>query len=180
MRNNILPAIAVLFAVAVCAALLYWRRSTRRAKQDREQIDRKLKEDALDRALSNGARQSGSAQTPVEVRYSANTQRESSSMLRLTEQAESVTKEYLFQRAEIVYVGEEYGHSAVFRKQGQNKLHCELFPYQGGTYVRLCGKAECRLIRGKQTARITSKAIRLRSGDKIETQAGVFLVELIS
>lgn len=177
MQTYIVPAAAVL--LAACVILFYWRKRALRARQNQEQINQKLKEDALDRALSNGARQSGAAQAPVEIHYSANTQGESGAMLRLTEQAESVTKEYLFQRTEVVYVGEEYGRSAVFRKQGQNKLHCELFPYQGGTYVRLCGKAECRLIRGKQAARITSKAIQLRNKDKIETRTGIFLVELI-
>lgn len=179
MQSYSLPAVIFLFTAVICIALLCWRKSAARSKQNQEQIERKQKEDALDRALSNGARRSDSAQVPMEVHYSADTQRESGSMLRLTEQAESVTKEYLFRRTEIFYVGEEYGHAAVFRERGQNKLHCEFFPYQNGTYVRLCGRAECRLIRGKQTARITSKAICLRTRDKIETQAGVFLVELI-
>ena len=142
-------------------------------------IDRKLKEDALDRALSNGARRNSGSQTPVEVRYSSHPQREGGSMLRLTDQAESVKKEYLFQKTDVLYIGEEYGRSAVFREQGRNKLYCELFPYQDGVYVRLCGRAECRLIRGRQTAPLTETPIRLRSGDKIEVQTGVFLVELL-
>lgn len=174
----IMPVItAILIALAV--ALFFWRRARNGAAQNREQAERKRQEDALDRALSNGVRRSDSAQVPMEVHYSVNIRKESEPLFRLTEQTDSVTKEYLFQRTELVYVGKEYGHSAVFRERGQNKIHCELFPYQDGIYVRLCGKAECRLIQGKQTARITSKAMRLRSGDKIETQNGVFLVELI-
>lgn len=179
MQKYILPAASVLFVAVICVILLCWRKSAMRAKQNQEQVNLKLKEDALDRALSNGAKQSGAAQIPVGIHYFANTQKESGSMIRLTEQAESVAKEYLFRRTEVIYVGEEYGRPAVFREQGQNKLHCELFPYQSGVYVRLCGKAECRLIRGKQAARITSKAIQLRNKDRIETPTSVFLVELI-
>lgn len=173
------PMIVALLAAVAIIALACWRKAAAKAKQDREQADRKRKEDALDRALSNASRPSGSAQVPMQVHYSAHAQKTGGAMLRLTEQAESVTKEYLFQQAEVFYIGEEYGRAAVFREAGRNTVHCELFPYQGGTYVRLCGSAACRLIRGKETAHITEKAIRLRTGDRIETKAGVFLVEIL-
>lgn len=178
-----LVILAIFFAIVliIIGLLIRWRTVSTKSKQDREQIDRKLKEDALDRALSNALHQDARSQakTPVEIHYNSTLQKESDSMLRLTEQAESVSKEYLFQKNSIIYIGEEYGRSAIFQDRGKGTLYCELFPHQDGVYVRLCGKAECRLIRGKQTAPLTSTAIRLRSKDKIETRTGVFLVEFI-
>lgn len=181
MKRTILIVAGAVLAAVVLFLLTRWRKAAVRKKQNQEQIDRKLKEDTLDRALSNGPRpnRQSQSQAPVEVHYKSKTQRESGTMLRLTEQAESVTKEYLFQRTDTIYIGEEYGHAAIFQDRTGQQLCCELFPYEGDVYVRLCGKTEGRLIRGRQTAPLTTKAIRLRSGDRIETRTGVFLVELI-
>lgn len=181
MDRLLIPAAAAITAAVVLILLIRWRRAASKSKQNREQIDRKIKEDALDRALSNKTRRSGPAQSkaPIGVYYNNTQKTESGRMLRLTEQGESVTKEYLFQRTDIIYIGEEYGRSAVFQEQGRGRLHCELFPHDGSVYVRLHGRSECRLIRGKKTAPLTAAAIRLRHGDRIETKTGVFLVEFI-
>lgn len=181
MDHLVMYSSIALIIVILNALVIRWRKVSAKAKQDREQIDRKMKEDALDRVLSNGPRPKTSVrpQTPAEVHYDGKPQKKSGSMLRLTEQAESVRKEYLFQCTAIIYIGEEYGHSAVFENRGTGTLYCELFPHGDGMYVRLCGKAECRLMRGKQIAPLTLNAIRLRSKDKIETKTGVFLVEFI-
>ncbi|MCI9332988.1 MAG: hypothetical protein HFG05_12615 [Oscillibacter sp.] len=170
-----------LIVVILIGLVIRWRKVSAKMRQDREQIDRKIKEDALDRALSNGPLPKASVrpQAPVEIHYDSKPKKESGSMLRLTEQAESVCKEYLFQCTATIYIGEEYGRAAVFEGRGAGTLYCELFPHEDGMYVRLCGKAECRLLRGRQIAALTPNAIQLRSKDKIETQTGVFLVEFI-
>lgn len=182
MNHLLIPAAAAIAAVALAVFLIRWRRTAVKSKQNREQIDRKIKEDALDRALSNGPRQRGKAQSqaPVGIYYNSTPKRENGEMLRLTEQGESVTKEYLFQRTDVIYIGEEYGRSAVFQERGRGKLHCELFPHDGSVYVRLHGRSEGRLIRGKKTAPLTTTAVRLHSGDRIETKTGIYLVEFIS
>lgn len=184
MKSVIQGVALIVLTVTVLVVLIFWRKKARKAKQDQEQVERAAKENALDRALSNGSHPSSQphpqAQQPLEVHYNSKGSRaERSATLRLTEQAESVTKEYLFQRTEVIYIGEEYGRAAIFRERGKGKLYCEIFPYQNNVYIRLCGRTECRLLRGKQCASLTAKAICLRSGDRVETQSGVFLVELI-
>jgi len=182
---KILPVIGfAILAAVILIILICWRKAACKKKQNQEQVDRIMKENALNRALSNASHQCGQtkpqAQEPLEVHYNSKiSQAERGSILRLTEQAESVTKEYLFQRSDVIYIGEEYGRAAVFRERGTGKLYCELFPYQDNVYIRLCSSAQCRLLRGKQCAPLSSKGICLRSGDRIETQTGVFLVELI-
>lgn len=168
-------------AVILIIVLICWRRAVAKKKLDQEQMDRKIKEEALDRALSNRRHlgKSPQAQAPMEVHYKSEPRKGMGTMLRLTEQAESMTKEYLFQQNETILLGEEYGRAAVFQRKGKNRVFCELFPYEDGIYVRRSGKAEGRLIRGKKAAPLTGEGIRLRSGDRIETQAGVFLVEFI-
>jgi len=181
MSSLLILAAAAMAAAVVLVLLIRWRKAAAKAKQDREQIDRKLREDALDRALSNGPRREGApqSQSPVGVHYNSTPKKENGSMLRLTEQGESVMKEYLFQRTDTIYIGEEYGRPVVFQEQGRGELHCELFSHAGSVYVRLHGRSEGRLIRGRQTAPLTTNAVRLRSGDRIETKAGIFLVEFI-
>ncbi len=181
MPRLLIPVVVVIAVAVMLALLMRWRRLAGKAKQNREQIDRKLKEDALDRTLSNGFRQEGipQSQAPIGIHYNSVPKKEPGAMLRLTEQGESVTKEYLFQQTDTIYIGEEYGRPAVFQEQGKGELHCELFFHTGSVYVRLYGRSDCRLIRGKQTASLTKNAIRLRSGDRIETKTGIFLVEFI-
>lgn len=173
-------------AAAAVLVLVFWlarrRKASQKAKRDLEKIDRKLKEDALDRALSNQrvTRKGVTNQTqaPAEVHYTSRAAQETGNILRVTEQAESVTKEYLFQRTEMVFLGEEYGRAAVFCSGTGNKVYCELFPYQNSVCVRAAAEGTSRLLRGKQAVPLTSKAVRLRSGDRIETKAGLFLIEL--
>ena len=175
----IIAALAVLAVIA--AALFFWRKKARKRKQDQEQIDRKMKEEALDRALANGPHRSADirAQVPVEVHYSSRTEKETGGMLRLTEQSGAVTKEYLFRQTERICIGEEYDGAVVFRGQGKGRLYCELFPYRDGVCVRLCGGLPCSLVRGKRRMPLASKAVRLHSGDRIETRTGSFLIEFI-
>lgn len=182
MKQHLLLSIAVIILVTIILIILtQCRKTSVKARKIREQIDRKLKEDDLDRVLSNGPQKGNKvqAETPVKVHYTSNPYKKGRSMLRLVDQAGYIEKEYIFLRTDILYIGEEYGHSVIFREQSGNQVYCELFPHQDSVYVRLCGKAKCRLIRGKQSVSLTSNAVRLHNGDKIETQAGVFLVELL-
>lgn len=180
MKHAVIAAAFIALA-AIAAALSCWRKAALKKKQDQDQIDRKMKEEALDRALANGPRQSAAirAQAPVVVHYNSRPKKETGTMLRLTEQAGAVTKEYLFRRTESIYIGEEYGCAVVFQGQGKGTLYCKLFPYGDGVYVCLCGRAKSSLVRGKQTMPLTSKAVRLHSGDRIETRTGSFLIEFI-
>ena len=173
----------IIIAAVVVRLLFRWRRTASQRARDREQIDRKFKEDALDRALSNqragGGSSSSRAETPVEIRYKNSAKAETGTMVRLTELSESMSKEYLFQMSETIYLGEEFERAAVFKEKASSKIFCELFPYNSGFFVRKRGNAQCRLLRGKQSTGLTSESVRLHSGDRIETQAGVFLVEFI-
>lgn len=180
MKHAVIVA-AFVVLTAITAALSYWRKKARKKKQNQEKIDRKMKEEALDRALANGPHQNTAirAQVPIEVHYSNRHEKGTSAMLRLTEQAGAITKEYLFRQTERICIGAEYDGSVVFRGQGKGKLYCELFPYQDGVYVRLCGGLACSLVREKRQVPLASKAIRLHSGDRIETRTGSFLVEFI-
>lgn len=174
-------AVAVILTVLAVVLLARWRKLAAKARQNQEQINRKLRESDLDQALSNGVSYSDTAQAqvPVEIHYASKGRTENRAMLRLTEQTASVTKAYLFQRNETFFLGEEYGRAAVFREQGKNAVCCEVFSYQGNVYARRSGRDVCRLLRGKKTMPLTEKAFLLRSGDRLATRTGVFLVEMI-
>lgn len=172
----------VLGAAGFVAAVVIWRRRSIQKKQNQEQMQRKTLEDTLNRALSNDQhpQQAHHAQAPMQVHYSGGEHGgKGQKMIRLTEKAESVTKEYLFHEGERVFLGEEYGRAAVFQERAGHLVYCELFPHGGSCYVRQCGTAVGRLIRGKQKTQLGPEGIRLCSGDIIEHEKGVFYLEFI-
>ena len=180
LKGIIIASIAI---VIFCIGFFSWRRRRAKRKLDKEQMDRKIREDALDRALSNRLHHSRSseAQTPFEVRYSGErTGGKDVEMLRLTEQSESMTKEYLFRMENVIFLGEEHGHAAIFYQRDKaHTIYCEIFPNDGAAYIRACKTAGGQLVRGKKKAGLDTKGIKLCSGDFIEMKCGTFLVEFI-
>lgn len=172
--------IAVLFLVA---GIVIWRKKTAQKKLNLEQMNHKAREDALDRALSNRLYRGNSAQpqAPVEVHYNGGqTVQKGVNMFRLTEKAETVTKEYLFRMDESVFLGEEHGRAAVFYRCTGNTVCCEIFSSGNAVYVRGYGRSDGQLIRGKQKIGLSAMdGIRLSSNDIIETRYGTFLIEFI-
>lgn len=179
------PLIAgvVLLGIILGIVFLLQRRKRVKRKADKEQMDRKMREDALDRALSNRLHHSRSSQpqTPFEIRYHGGQEAAGEvEMLRLTEQSESVTKEYLARKENVIFLGEDHGHAAVFYQR--DKAHCvdcEIFPNDGAVYVRRCSESGGQLVRGKQKTGLDTKGIKLCSGDVVELRCGTFLIEFI-
>jgi len=174
---------AVLCVIALCILLIFWRRRNTKRREDKEKIDRKVREDELDRALSNKLHHSRSTQavTPFEYRYHGRQEAgREVEMLRLTEQSESVTKEYLARKDGLLYLGEDLGRAAVFyQKDGSHVIDCEIFPSDGAVYVRRCGTSGVQLVRGRHRTPLNATGIKVASGDLIEIRSGTFLIEFL-
>lgn len=176
----------IIIGVAAALALWMWlrlRRKRARQKADQEQLNRKIQEDALDRALSNQLHQNKvtGAQAPMEIHYSGDqAARKNVEMIRLTEQSESITKEYLFRKDTVVYLGEEFGHPAIFYQvDGAHLIYCEIFPNDGQVYIRRYSQSGGYLVRKKRKFALEAEGIQLRSGDLVELQCGTLLLEFI-
>lgn len=155
------------------------RRNHRR--RDHEQINRKLREDSLDRALANeyASARPQRQQSPVSMRYEAEDGKDKKPMLRITWAADSIRKEYLVPSDQQTFLGLDHGRAAVSSSaDALQDVVCELFPSGGGVYVRrLSSQAE--LVRGRRRTFLDQTGIRLASGDRLEMEQGVFLIELL-
>lgn len=182
-----MPGIPYVVSAVLAAALLglavYWFRARSRRKADREQMARKLREDALDRALANQVQplSDAGAQAPTGVQYNIDTAiPKGTAMLRLTELGNAVNKTYLMGRDSPIYLGAEQGRAAVFRENTRGYTICaEVFSSEGSLYVRSMGGTGGTLIRGRNRAALERRGVKLHSQDIIETKYGSFRVELI-
>ena len=119
-------AAAAAAAVAV-AGLIFWQCRRSRHKKEQEQLDRILKENALDRALSNQLHQSAGTVAPAAVHYVQEPVTEKDTeILRLTLEEKSVSKSYLFRRNDRVYLGSANGQPTVFSSEVTNGLRTRL------------------------------------------------------
>lgn len=175
-----IAAVCVLAAVLIGLLTVILRRRSRR-KRDYEQIDRKLREDSLDRALANEhtPARPQRQQAPVSMRYEAEGRKGKRPMVRITWAADSIRKEYLMPGEQQTFLGLDHGNGAVSSGAGALKeIVCELFPNGNDMYVRGHG-APVELVRGRRRTFLDQTGIRLASGDRLEIQQGVFLIELL-
>lgn len=181
MTVYVIIAAVVLLILVIVLIVIYRKREAKRIL-NREQMNHKIQEDTLDRALSNRLHRQDISQshTPFEVHYSGiSTISKEVKMLRLTEQAETVVKEYLIQNGERVFLGEEHGRAAVLRKNTSSTVCCEIFFYRDTAYVRGCYDSCGQLIRGKHQIALNKNGIKIVTNDVIETRYGIFLLEFI-
>lgn len=176
--------IIIAVALLILFIVLFSIHRKRKVKKDLnwEQMNYKIQEDTLDRALSNRLHRKDTSQshTPFEIHYSgAAIVSKDVKMLRITEKADTVFKEYLIQKGERVFLGEEYGRAAVLRKNTSSTVCCEIFFYGDAAYVKghydTCGQ----LIRGKRQIELRKEGIKLATNDVIETRYGTFVLEFI-
>lgn len=173
---------AVVLLILIIVLIAIHRKREAKRILNREQMNHKIQEDTLDRALSNRLHKEEISQShiPFEVHYSgAVAVSKEVKMLRLTEQAETVVKEYLIQDGECVFLGEEHGRAAVLRKNASNTVCCEIFFHRGSAYVRGCYNSCGQLIRGKRQIGLRKDGIKIVTNDVIETRYGTFLLEFI-
>lgn len=182
--RTILPwacAAAAVLAILVVLAVFLRRRSKRR-KLLAEQLSRKLREEALDRALANrrGPAAGHSSPDPVQVQYKMTADRKGGGpLLRLTEQNQTVTRVYLLDRAQRLFLGVQDGRTIVRKDYDAHEgILCELYAQQGGQFARALG-GNVQLQRGKAVSPLAAGGTPLRTGDRIILPGTQFLVELL-
>lgn len=182
--RTILPwvcAAAVVLAGLVVLAVILRRRSRQR-KLLAEQLSRKLREEALDRALANrrGPAAGHSSPDPVQVQYKMTADRRGGGpLLRLTEQNQTVTRVYLLDRAQRLFLGVQDGRTVVRKDyDARDGILCELYARQDGQFARALGGG-VQLLRGKAASPLAAGGTPLKTGDRIVLPGTQFLVELL-
>lgn len=163
--------------------LLRLYKKRQKHKQNLEQMTRKAKEDALDRAISNQrhSQKHPEAQRPDDIHYNAEEAvSQNTAMVKLTELGETVSKTYLFSMGEPVFIGNEHGKPAVFTQHDADQQICvHIFVQDGALCVRGLEKDSGMLVRGKNRVMIGKQGLKLRSNDIIETKYGAFQIEVV-
>lgn len=175
----ILCAIAAL-VVCIVLAVVLWRRRKRR-KLLADQLSCKLREEALDRALANPhAPASCSVPDPVEIQYNLKADRTGAGLLlRLTEHNLTVTRTYLLDRGQRLFLGIADGQTVVRRDYAPRcGILCELYQSKDAQLARglLSG---VQLQRGHTTVPLGHDGIVLRTGDELLLPGTQFRVDLI-
>lgn len=174
-----LSAIAAL-VVCIVLTVVLWRRHKRR-KLLADQLSCKLREEALDRALANlHAPSSHNMPDPVQVQYNLKADRQGSSpLLRLTEHNLTVTRTYLLDRGQRLFLGTMDGQTVVRRDYTpKSGILCELYQNQQAQLVRGLAPG-VRLQRGRTAQPLGREGIPLRTGDELLLPNTQFRVDLI-
>lgn len=171
----------ILPAVGLAALLACWYRRLARRKADREQMRRKAREDALDRAISNpiegGAQQ---AQSPVEVMYREDRPVPDGPVLRLTEMGPDAARVYLFPYGAVLYLGERDGRAAVLqREDARYRIECAIFGRGGAFYACAVRQQRVRLRRRRRFTLLDASGVRLNHLDRLELSGSQYKVELL-
>ena len=147
----------------------------------------KLREAALDRALSNGTgmNRNGdlSESTPFEVSYKAESGpiEPSKLMVQVEEKSELSTKKYSFDPHNLIHIGNATGKNHILTGTAiQGNVQCEIFERDDNVYVRNLGDAgKIMLFRGKQKAFVEEKSIVMKSGDVLLIGKSSFRLEIV-
>lgn len=180
LRSAIILCVTTILVLCIVLAVVLWRRH-RRSKQLADQISCKLREEALDRALLNHhAPASHSMPDPVQIQYNLNAERKGAGpLLRLTEHSQTVTRTYLLDRGERLFLGVMDGQSVVRRDYAPKcGILCEL--YQNQHMLTARGLVDgTRLQRGRTVLPLGREGTVLRTGDELLLPGTQFRVELI-
>ena len=168
-----------LMAGCVLVACLFLRR--KRRKQLADQLSCKLREEALDRALANPLAPTGrSVLDPVQVEYSMKADRQGGgALLRLTEHNLTVTRVYLFDLDQRLFLGVQDNQTVLRRDYVPDAgILCEICQ----NHNALCARglaAGATLQGGTAVTALGKNGVALRTGDELLLPGTQFRVELI-
>ena len=189
--------IAVVTGILCLLALLFLRllKRQKREKELRQKAGDKLREEALDRALTGGKRKgaaaAGSRTVPFEVSYDQQGRDDGSSreidldrisgmMLQVTEYSELSSKKYMFHMKEQIHIGSGADNQIVLSDQRVARCQCIIYEGNGYLYLKnMDAWAKVVVCRGKKTAVVDAKPIRLRSGDRVKIADNTYELQII-
>ena len=180
LRLVIVLCVIAVLAMCIALTIVLWRRHKRR-KQLADQISCKLREEALDKALANPhAPASHSVPDPVQIQYNLKAERTGGGLLlRLTEHSLTITRTYLLDRGQRLFLGTMDGLTVVRRDYAPEcGILCELYQSQNTQRVRGL-MSGVKLMRGHKTVSVGREGVALRTGDELLLPSTQFRVDIL-
>lgn len=189
MKYVLMAVGAVIFLLMITTAAKFIKRR-KKAKEQEHQAQRRMREEALDRALANPMGKTGSAEAfekqrrPFKVEYSqgedAGQDKGSGKMFEITEVNELSKRKYMFRCREVVAIGNQYGSTVILPGNAEeDQVYCQIFFYEGANYVRTTGKVEVSLKRKGKRAVVNRNGIRLQTNDTIYVGKTAFQITFL-
>lgn len=188
-KEMLVTGAVVLAALAVTLVLQGLRRR-KQAREKEQHALRRMREEALDRALANPmGEEQGEAfeklRRPFHVEYSPGDQSAAGGtaekgMYQLTEITELSQRTYMFRRQEQTFIGEQFGAVTILPGTADAaQVWCEIFYYQKENYIKSTGRQEILLKRKGKQAIVNQSGLKLRSGDRFYTGKTSFQIEFL-
>lgn len=183
----IAAGIALLVLLTLCLSMVCKKHN--KARENQRQAARRVREEALDRALSNSigavpAAGRGKIRRPFRVDYSqgeknAKKQNEDVRMYQLTEITELSERRYMFRRSEQLYIGRQFGSICILPGPGASEqAYCRLFDYQNEIFVRSMGNERILLTRRGKQAVVDNNGLKLHTGDMLSIGDTIYKIDL--
>ena len=174
----LLAAVGLIAAAAIAVLLLAGRKKNKRTKEQEHQAQRRMREEALDRALANPMGKMGAAEQfekqrrPFKVEYSPGerqtAEKSDGRMFEISEITELSKRKYMFRCSELVSIGNQFGTILILPGTAEpDQIYCQLFYFQGANYVRSTGKKAVSLRRKGKSAVVNQNGIKLQSEDVV-------------
>ena len=185
--KQILPIAMGVFAIIVVLLVRMWKKRVREQEEQKHAV-RRMREEALDRALANpmgedSAEYFEKKRRPFKVEYSkdenhAGGEYGDERMFQLTEITELSRRKYIFRCSERVQIGTQFGNVTILPNDADEGLaDCQIFFYQQENYLRSTGKIEVVLTRRGKQVIVNQNGLKLRSGDQFVVGKTTYLVE---
>lgn len=178
--EKILVAAAVAAAVILGLVLLSRLIKRRNAKKEMQRnVEDKLREEALDRVLTDGRRQEKvSANVPFDVKYDLDKRKKargdeqqsvSEIMVQLIEHSELSTRKYMFHITDRITLGSKARENdIVITSAHVSERQCELFRIGTELFVKNVGKTgSVQLYRKNRQMMVTREAVQLKNHDEL-------------
>ena len=164
----------IAFTLSLTIRILIKRK---KAKEEKQQAVRRMREEALDRVLANPLEEKKAVsfekkRRPFQVEYSkdqnnlSNIPQMDKDMYQLTEITELSQRKYMFRRQEPVQIGNQFGNVVILpRDVDPGQVFCQIFYYKKEKYLRSTGILEIALKRKGKVVIVNQSGLKLRSGD---------------
>lgn len=181
------PIIAeILLGILVLFIWIYFWNRKKKRKKDEHHALRRMREDALDRALANPMQNNDKSiemqRRPFQVEYSKGDvgQNNSEKMLQLTEITELSKRKYMFRCRELISIGNQFGSTAILSDaKEENRIDCQIFYYEGANYVRSMGRKDIILKRREKKVMVNELGIKLLSKDSFVVDQTTFRIDFL-
>lgn len=184
----IIVFVALLIGVAV-SFLVYYKRYQKEDREKEQYAMRRMREEALDRALANPmqkdeAKPFEKQRRPFQVEYSkgddGHKTKGQDRMFQITEITELSQRKYMFRCREQVSIGNQFGTVMILPgASDQEQIYCQVFFYEGANYVRSTGRQQIVLKRKGQQAIVNQNGIKLQSKDTFTVGLTAFQVDFL-